>query len=539
MRSIRLYVACSLIICAIPQYSNAQEYDFPADDMDIFTNDPDFDEMTFGPEDMTRTTPVDTVKNLNDFGIVDLLQHNYYLRTNPLNKRNLLDYPLFLDQKLSYDCPWVVGAHGFYNQTPTSNFTSNSTAISSYLAVCDPALLADVQQTLEQARELGFITNIDPFSFLMLVSPITVEQRRVGAMLHAVHYWQRGDVRILLPLYYLESNFQLGQEEKQALEVVLGAQTVPEQERFQRDHLISDKIGFGDTRLEGEYAIDYKNLEFKLGARATIPTAFAIAKGIVGSSFAHCTVRPNFNFEDAFQGNTPAEIKDNFIKTFDRFFNGALDQLAANLLDTSLGNNGHLGLGGSLQIQVFPLAAIPRPWIKDINLLSKISVEYLLPAHESRYYIKNVDQAGFASRDFTSTNPTVAAENLAFLNDQMVDRFYPYVFKTLASPGFVVEWINKICYEGDYIGATLGNDLWLQGREKLHKIDTCRVNPASLNIEGARLPLAVADKIFGGILFKAKRQTHTFIASVNGDYTLVRSGIGKDFMLTANVEVNF
>ncbi|MDR3550999.1 MAG: hypothetical protein P4L31_06305, partial [Candidatus Babeliales bacterium] len=127
----------------------------------------------------------------------------------------------------------------------------------------------------------------------------------------------------------------------------------------------------------------------------------------------------------------------------------------------------------------------------------------------------------------------------AFLNIQMVDRLYPYVLPTLVFPGVVVHWIGKSCYEAKNWGGALGVDLWMQGPEKYKSIKSCNVPLSSFNLETATAPIQFQAKGLGNVFFKAHRPNHVWILSLNGDYSFVSSGIGKDFTLTADVELNF
>jgi len=535
MKQIRSFIICSLIACTVPLITYSDEFnDFSTDGMDIFADDPELDGSM--PIDMTikRSTPAEIINFLQELHIVDLLQHNIYLRTNPLNTRSLLDYSIYFDQKVSYDCPWLVGAHGFYNQTSRAYFTSNSDCISSYLNVTDPALLADIQAATSAAQGLGFCPpDLDPLAVIPLFNNFTVQDRRIGAMIHAARFWDKATLRMWLPLYYLERNFYLTDLERESIETALGALTADEQARFQRDHLVSDKFGFGDTRLEAGFLVrDHETTRIELGFYATIPTAVALYSNIMGNTFHECQARPIFDFANLFN-LACTDLAQTLVIATD-FMLGALDMLAANLLDEKLGNGGHFGLGLYSQGQT-RLHQCPE----NIYLWSKIKLEYLLPAHENRFFINQVDTSCFDSRNFSNTDPAISADNLNFVDQQIVDRLYPYVLRTLVYPGIVFQWTGKACYEAKSWGSSLGLDAWCQGPESFGDVKCCLIPCQNLNYDTAKLPFAAQGKILGEVFFKAHRPTHQWIVSFNGDYTFVSSGIGKDFSISANVEVNF
>ena len=58
----------------------------------------------------------DITSLLISIGVLDLLQANIYKRTNPINVRNLLDYPTYMPIKYS-SSTWTTNAIIFYNHT--------------------------------------------------------------------------------------------------------------------------------------------------------------------------------------------------------------------------------------------------------------------------------------------------------------------------------------------------------------------------------------------------------------------------------------
>ncbi|MDR3551346.1 MAG: hypothetical protein P4L31_08075, partial [Candidatus Babeliales bacterium] len=466
MKKIHYYIFCSLMLLSIPAtYCDDFFDDFSTEGMDSFSDDSEIDLMPALSQDqmLKSLSPAEIVPLLNDLSIIDLLKHNIYCRTNRINSRSLLDYSVFLDPKMKYDYRWVTNAHVFYNQTSRVNFTSDSTNISSYLGICNPDLLADINTAFKQVVNLGLCgTDLDPLAVIPLFKFFTAQERRAGAMLHAARDFNSCRLSMWIPLYYLERNLFATEVEREAIEASLGALTVDEQQHFQKKHLISDKFGFGDSRLEVDFNVSKTDDSLtQIGLQLTVPTAFAIASGLEGSTFHRCCERPLFDFEllinracgdsDQAKAESLAYITD--------FMTGALDQLAANLLDNPLGNGGHFGLGADFLSTCALSHFVNRPWAQKINLFTKLSVEYLLPCRENRYFINQVNIDEFNSRDFSSTDPAIAASNLAFLNIQMVDRLYPYVLPTLVFPGVVVHWIGKSCYEAKNWGGALGVDL--------------------------------------------------------------------------------
>jgi len=168
-----------------------------------------------------------------------------------------------------------------------------------------------------------------------------MQERRGGFMLGVAHANGRFNLEFKTPLYYLERNFFVTPEEQEILESFFGPSD-PEQQK----HFISDRVGFGDTRLTiGFFAVEDDRLQLNVGGEATIPTQIAFKKGLLGSHFKKNSNHPIFNILELFQ-MVFCEVKDvSQIEAITiNFLLSSFDKLSANLLQTSLGNNGHLGL---------------------------------------------------------------------------------------------------------------------------------------------------------------------------------------------------
>ncbi|MCX5922714.1 MAG: hypothetical protein NTX86_05315 [Candidatus Dependentiae bacterium] len=547
MKQIRYYALYALLSIIIPQYTHADtqnidSFDFDFDDMDV---DGSLDQVVIDSS-VTRATPHEIIDALETFGGIELLKENIYLHTNPLNKRSLLDYAMMGPQQAYCNNKWTVGIYLFYNQTTRTYFTSGSDAFCSYLAITSPTLIEKITNSINLIKPLFPHFAVDPLKILPLFKNSTAQERRIGFMVHGMRQYESMYVRFMTPLYYDEHNYFLTDGERQDIETELGALTANEQQKFQKHHLISDKLGFGDTRIE----VDFKLLDrhchtLHCAAQFTLPTAVAMVKGIQGTEFDKCAPRPNFDFKKLFELSqnaslTPQDIKDQATKLLQDFSIGALDQLGACVLETGLGNGGHIGLGGSFTLENKLSSIIHKSsWAESFYLYNKASVEYLCPAHERRFFIQEVNLAAFNARDFNSTDPKTSFENLEFLNTQFVNRFYPFSFKTLVSPGFIFHWISSLNFDSEHMGFDIGGDVWTQGHEKLSNIHTCDYDCKDFGVNNAVLPLAIQAKILASLLFKATRESHEWIVSFNGDYAVITRGIGKDYTASVNVEMNF
>lgn len=513
--------------------------------LDIDDDDPFISEFldTVGAEQLSRVVNPRNIMNLlNQIGAVDLLQEDFFLRTNQLNKRSPLDEPLFEPDRAEFPGNWVVGAHVFARKMNRANFTAKSTNLSSYLALKEPTLLDRLQNSIDELRDLlgDPRFNIDFVKIFSLFENMTVEERRGGVMFHLMKKRHNMTFRFLVPIYYLERNFFLTEPEQRAVEAEFGALEPEEQERFQKAHFISDKFGVGDSRLE----IDVKVLKrpsfsLRVGGQTTIPTAFAWGKGFKGSSFPRPSTFPTFDFDELFE-LAEEQTEENAQRAFvllNDFFLGALDRLAANFTDTKLGNDGHVGIGIFIRGKTKLSSFINKPWAQRIALTNRISLEYLTPAHEKRFYINKINSKEFDKRDFENLDNAV--ENLTFLEEQFVKKFYIRAFNTKIQPGVIFRWSSKASYQGRKWGWNLGTDLWLQDKETFNSIKASDQILDEINVSKAKPPMAWQSKILGSVVYKLKHQKRIWYLSLNADTTYSRRGIGKDYALSFNFEASF
>lgn len=552
----------SLISTSVSLFTLTARQSMPAHDQIIKTEFDEEDLDLFGPEEIdpsidnpdtknfvkrtnfrsqqSSCSPETILEQLIPLGASDLLQEQLYCHTNPLNMRSLLDLPLFLPHVFHYPQDRAVSATLFWNQTNKKNFTEQSTSIDSYLALKNKTLL----DILAKIQEIDYI-NVDLDRVLALFSTTHIQERRLGAALQAVWQSPSYGARLFLPIYYLERNFNIADDELDELSALLGESSEGEQERLKKEHLISDKLGFGDLRIElHSFPLEHDTFALKAGVFATVPTAFSLFKDIKGSSFCTDKPRPTIDLVNL--------CKNPSVESIRKFLFGALDLLSANLIDTDLGNQRHLGLGFFTQSRASLSSLIKRPWADNFSLHSRCSVEYLFPGYEKRFYTVRPNPDDFTRFDKYKNDqeidPKIAAEDLAFLEKKLVDWIYPYVFNTRVNPG-VVFWLNtKAQYEGDSLGGFLGFDFWLKGKDRIFRlcdpskslpINTLYKISPTLEIKKARLPFAYQLKAFGSLMYQIKTPFYNWILSLNADKTFKQVGIGKDFNVTVQFEISF
>jgi hypothetical protein len=169
---------------------------------------------------------------------------------------------------------------------------------------------------------------------------------------------------------------------------------------------------------------------------------------------------------------------------------------------------------------------------------TRAALEYLLPAAEKRFYLQRKNPADFAR--FNTDNPQNCNEDLAFLQQQLINTLFPSVCNTIVFPGFIFKFSGAL--EGQMTPAwklMMGYDLWWQQKEKLGSITCSMLCKDQLETTIAIRPTAFQNKIFGGVSYAKKGKRYDWCLSLLGDRTFISSGIGKDFSIIGRFEFLF
>jgi hypothetical protein len=498
----------------------------------------------------------DVINLLEEVAAIDLLKEDFFLNTNPLTTRDLLDEPFALIQGC-FCSPGAfaqrsIGFDIFYNQTTRMVFKHESTNIDSYLAIRCESFLQKLRNTVDRLRQLEPAFDLDVDQITRLFQNLTVQERRAGFMFYGKktfdsnhHYLSIG---FQIPVYYLEHNYFLTDEEQSAIQQEFGSLDPGNQCQFEDDHFICDKFGFGDSRFSFEVPIRDSDLwEVAAGGFVTIPTAGALGTGIFrGSSFKPFKCRrPVFDLElltqeQAFQDDV---VEQQMLE----FLLNALDHLSAHLLDTTMGNGGHFGIGISFRTKSPLEYFIRRPWAHRFRMKTRYSIEYLLPARETRYFIQCNNPTDFDKRDFNNPNQTDC--NFAFLSQMITNRLFPYALNTTVYPNLVCRSTTRFLYKGSRVALSIGTDTWIVTKEALRNISypfalTSSCTPVclyrNLDIRKATRALAYQGKVFISAMFKhCGKNNKIWSFCFHADQTFSSSGIGKDFVLAFKVNCSF
>jgi hypothetical protein len=493
--------------------------------------------------------PYTIVLTLLDLNIISLLQEDLLLRSSPLNKRNILDQPMgALDRHYKFD-DWILGGNIFYNEMNRCYFSQHCDNITCYLGITQENFLNKLDTTIKQITKLLDKLPFDPFDIIEILKNATVQERQAGILFFGEKQLPSWDISWKLPFYYLERNYWIDQAQQDKLAAEYGSATEDQTDYLQKHFLVADKIGFGDFRLTADTeAFDFNDnrFNFRVGGQVTIPTACALAYGIMGNRFRLHERKEDLDFADLtgyhldelvnmILGDDP-QI-DKVVSIFKNLGICALDGLSAQLLEAPLGNSGHFGVGAYTKSRMPISVFIKRPWAEHFIYKGGMSLEYLFPRTEQRMFNKSTPLEEFDSRDFTSESQ--AYNNMIFLEQQIIDKFFPFVYPATVHPGIIFRWLGSLTYESRHWFFDIGTDTWVRSPEKL----TCVRAPSDLvgelEINKAQRLMGYQWKVFGSLGYKIQRRAHTWFLSLAGDYAMDQSGIGSDYIASFNVEVDF
>ncbi|MBA3954624.1 hypothetical protein H0X48_04885 [Candidatus Dependentiae bacterium] len=474
-----------------------------------------------------------------------LLKEDIYLRTNPFVTRSLLDLPS-LQPLLFESCDWSFSAQAFYNQTSRAYFSCCSPFIQSYIDLTNQNIINEIETALSnelvQEQVPSQLQGNIPL-VLGLFSTVKLQQRRAGLMLGLRKEFGKFNLSASVPFYYLENNFFLTDEEQERIgnnPFFRNEQSAPVNsdedrvEQYFMQHLLADRVGFGDTRVRALANIYEKpNTAVWLGLELTLPTATHFNRGVIGGTFNSTPEQPKFNIKRLFSltplcpRESAAQERASAVlsSTVQEFFIQALDRLSTILLNTPLGNSHHRGFGPRLDVKHY--------FNNYVSAHTMLAFEYFNKRREARFYKVRKDAADF-NRDYE--DEALASSNIEFLNAQIINTFFPRSYVTTIRPGSLTKFRQNIRYDSKHWQGTLGFDYWRLGKEKRGHIASTLVKPKSAR------PAASQGKVFGsfGYFGSAFCQRIAWNFLLTGEVTAFnKKGIGTDFTVGASIGVDF
>jgi hypothetical protein len=562
MNSIKQYGIC-LILLTSTVYNTASQCN---DDIDSllngyfnhdakimeFIDEGSDDKLDFLNEILPPTAPM--LKMLDPFTIVQLLvslnvipllEQDFFLSTNRPARRSYLDMPLFQPNKAVFPIPCFFNTQLFFDYTPTARFTRTSSNIDSYIATNEPSFLAALDGAIKALNILanGTVVTLNIPLILEIISDMTLVERNIGFMFQTGGRWDRLQLRIFFPLYYHERNFFLSQNNLDTLALQFG---FTDADTFDDSFAICDRLGFGDTRVEfGVQAIESQWCDMVLSLYATLPTAFSIFKGMAGNTYKAPACYPSVNFEALYaaalagEGGTETLAQQEQAYTIlTNFLLDAWTRIDAALLDNGLGNEGHIGLGGSMAIDARLDQWVAQPWASCTYWHNRVALEYLFKNDDTRFYVAQINPDDFPTEEELN-DPTLAQENLNFIQNTIIQRLCLLGLSTSVQPGIIGWWKSALVYQDPYWGGYAGTDLWFQTKEKHGCIRAPDNVVDTLSLCKSVMPWAFQYKFIAGFGYTHYTEGCTMTFGIDGDVTLFTTGVGRNYMVTLRLDVQF
>jgi hypothetical protein len=462
-----------------------------------------------------------------------LLNIPIYQQTSPIRNRPILEYPFALTYGFDMRDNNSISLMFYLNSCSQKNFTKKSTTLDSYFLLGNPVRVAELQ----------FIDNLTGedkvaklAKSLALFDPATVQENRIGGLLesHIVH--NNLFLSIQLPILYAERNLYLTPSQKAAISIsslggMLTTDGVDEND-FIYQHIVMDQFGIGDLKFKAMYELHRSsNFDIDLGGFVILPTATPLKQGMIGTWFDQNNERAYLDLA-TIDLSVPLTTQNQ--DDVANFFLAAIDKLSSNILNCPLGNNGHVVIAPSMNFDWY----FSQNW----QLSNDFSLQVPLPATEQRFYQKTQSQAEFLN-DYNAAFTQGDTDALAFvnyINTQLQDLFFPYVFSTTVFPGIVFNSTNQIAYNFNACDFYLGSNFWYQSAEHLKAFANTQNNQNfSYDYAGAAAASAAQEKLFAKVNYNLDSTNYSWSLSAYGDITVWNSGIGNDFTLGLCVDCKF
>ncbi|NBP01824.1 MAG: hypothetical protein EBU90_17145, partial [Proteobacteria bacterium] len=464
-------------------------------------------------------TPDDSLSLIKQFSIHRYLNDPFYRFTTPIKSRSYFDLECLQFQNNSHN-NYIFSP--FFTQTSRAVLGSN-----------------DKKHLKDYLSAISFLDSIDNNMFtgfdlplaLSVFKNIKVQDRQLGIMFQKSATVQNWNLSFLWPFLYQERNFFLNKQEIKTLEK-LGLNT--DDFSFAQDHLISDKIGFGDLRIQIEKNIlsSYRN-QLNIGFGITLPLAFSMIKGCIGSHFNKNKSNPIFHLQKDFLGYFDPGVQNpndpnNLIIAANAKTLGlqALDRFSALLLEAPLGNDRHLGLLTFLK-HIFYIRS-------DVFVSSKINFELLLPSVENRFFNTRPDKTYLAEfeamsqDDVDALDEAGAAPFIDSFSSILMNSIFPSSYHTRVFPGVSIQSTNQLTFERINWNFHLGTDNWYRSKEKIGKIWASDELLSQLDIKAGTIGHAYQSRVFTKIE-RVHQEGAFFDWNVFASTSLLSYGIGDSF----------
>ncbi|RTL07171.1 hypothetical protein EKK58_03270 [Candidatus Dependentiae bacterium] len=495
--------------------------------------------------DTTRAAPDSSyfiIELLNQVKAKNIIENSFFIRTNKPVYRNPLDLPLFNDfrpvKRRSVLFKKSIEIVPFYTHINHVALHHKGYYLKDYLALDQETVLVALHEVVDILKNINDSLYFDLDKIFGALKYGFVEQRRAGVLFSGASSFGESSISLSVPFYYVERNYQLTAADKKALEEEFGVSTQKEQDRFKKNHLISDKIGIGDLRINinlplSETWKDHLELVFLV----TMPIGGAFVKGIAGSAFVGSPTVPVLDANILFDLLVSGKQEEVF-QTVSALGLDALDSLSATLLEQSLTNERHFSLGfgfvNKLKIKDFFKHRFLKRWYWNYSL----TCEYVIPSKHHRSFISKIDKKVIDSLDLA--NSQNAANTLQTFTQEALDRFFLRSFRAKIHPGVVVRSYSTFIYNAyKKWHFWIGSDLWFKSAEKVVFLDASAAVQASLDRPKVKNSYGLALSTLVGLSYKQQKEAHTLEMGLTIFSTYCARGVGKEMGIALKLAAYF
>lgn len=448
-----------------------------------------------------------------------ILKDPLYKATYSLPKRD----PLFMF------FPFLTCKKGidiFYQQTSKAVLVDNQTTLSSYINI--------EQEGLIEALDRFDFISLDIPEVLALFAPAKIQERRLGCVFHLPFKGKVWSCVIQIPFIFQLHNFYLTPQERIAIadaqlfkprKAPVVIQDGPVQKpagqgisSFIKQHLISDAMGLADIHVSLQKLVITKNEEkFEIGCVATVPTAWAFKKGIIGTCFDKQKAEPLLDLHadiiDLYGEGLYEQLQQNALD----YGVAALDRLSTLLLEASLGNEGHFVIS--------PFVQKNFEFKSSLQGAIRAQIDCFLPADQTRFFKKNIDHAALdLSAESDPQTEDEARIQINFLNQKLLEKVFPKAYKTRVLPGIALQGDVQLNYYFGNYQCTVGAQVWCQFKEHILSI----MQGVNLDINAGTRPFASQSLVQASLNYELYENV---FLKLQGGVCPLSYGKGKDFFM--------
>ncbi len=380
---------------------------------------------------------------------------------------------------------WEFAVNFFYNEVPHMKINIGN-LLQKNVITHDNEIISLLLQN---------VTNLDDrIAVVAFFKKITIQERRIGALMQA--QIKKGPIMVQLhtPLLINERNFWLGMRDRHALLTILqiDESVIPKKEFYKV------KYGIGDTRIALGYDVlkSFKG-NLNVGFQAIIPTS----KLSYSSKY-------EINLENIAQISDIDDLKREMLKNVRNIRN--------YLIDPRFGNSGHFGIG------VF-VAPHVHFFDDQLHLFTKVSLDALFAAHEDRlFFFKQT----LSADDMHGNEPDAVVGQKAY--NYLRQYVFPSSFNVMVCPGIIFNGVVAGSVDFGNVQFTVGYDFYMQNKECFSKINNARVSLADLRVHDAESLQAMQHKLFSEALYKIQP---SITISFGGDVAIMSTALGKDWTM--------